>query len=183
MAVRGQVPITNNQALLAAYLKRLQVQGDLGELAISDIVVPVVLVAELEPQGQIPVALRPPFWDKTNIVRAAVLNPAINTVHLDTGQLPAGVYDVFFAANVREGSLKTWAISFAILDPTGLILNQVIDELVTVIDSGTNSGGMYQTRQLSLEIDANERFGWFLGGTGVGATGILNMSIGARLRT
>ena len=92
MAPRDPVtPQLDFPALVADIIKDLRLTGQVGLLNFSDEVSPIYIVGA-RPGGAI-FQQNPIIFDDTSMISGSVTNPVANTIILDTGRLPAGIYD------------------------------------------------------------------------------------------
>ena len=101
MAARdGARPQLVDPDVLASLVRLLSVVGPLGVLEVSDVVVPVVSLGNVV---QPTVDVVPPAFTSgqvhTNGVQVAA---PINTLHADTGALPAGTYDIILTVEPND---------------------------------------------------------------------------------
>jgi len=95
MGVRDPtIPQIEDQELEQNLIRLLRIIGPLGRLSVADMVVPVVSMGNVVNPT---VDILQPSFRSTDVFGGSVLAPGINTVLADTGQLPAGVYDIFVA--------------------------------------------------------------------------------------
>lgn len=89
--------------LTADIIRQLRLTGQLGLLDFSDQVAPVYIVAARE--GALEFEATSPAFASAAISSANVITPALNSVIVDTGPLPAGVYDIF-ASGSATGNMS-----------------------------------------------------------------------------
>ncbi len=89
--VRADVPQLNDPQLEADLLRVLSIRGPLGKINIVDAILPVVLMGTVRPFD---FQVLQPSFDVAAVFAGATTNPGISAVIVDTGQLPAGTYDV-----------------------------------------------------------------------------------------
>jgi len=77
--------------LVADIIEQLRLTGQIGLLNFSPEVVPVYLAAIRDGVG---FPLNPTVWESAEWFNGQSTNPAIGVVTVDTGQLPAGTYDL-----------------------------------------------------------------------------------------
>lgn len=91
MAIRDPTrPQLDFPALVAELITQLRLTGQVGLLDFSDQVVPVFLIGS---RG-IDFGSEAPTFRSASVFAGAATDPAAETVVADTGQLPAGTYDV-----------------------------------------------------------------------------------------
>lgn len=167
MATRnGAVPQVIDPDVVATMIRDLQIEGRVGVLNVSDVLVPTYLVA----QGQtLDFTVLEPFYAAGEVFTAGELAaPAAGTVCADTGALTAGVYDLI----VQMGCFL--AVDFRIQHrdaANAANINQWI--------AGINPAGQTQLR-FSLQIGAGERLRALNNAAVAAAT---QVNIMARLRT
>jgi len=79
--------------LTADLIRELRLTGTLGLLGFSDQVAPVYIVASRE--GALTVRVDAPVFESGEVFDGGLTNAPANTVFSDTGQLPAGNYDIW----------------------------------------------------------------------------------------
>lgn len=89
-------------ALVADVIRDLRLQGTVGLLDFDTAVQPIYIVGA-RPGGAI-FQQQPIIFDGPSIHAASAQNPAVNSVILDTGQLTAGVFDVFCSISFDGGA-------------------------------------------------------------------------------
>lgn len=87
--------------LVADLIRELRLTGQLGILEMSDQVIPTINVGNVRPTE---ITVNPPTFDSAEIFSGAVATPNINSVIVDTGQLPEGIYDVLMGLSVNQPS-------------------------------------------------------------------------------
>lgn len=92
------VPQLDFPQLTADIISELRLAGQVGLLDFSDVVQPVYIIASRG--GALGVTADLPAFDPSEIFAGDAFDPAINTVIVDTGQLPAGTYDIFGNINL-----------------------------------------------------------------------------------
>jgi len=94
MAVRNPaIPQLDFPQLTADIIRQLRLTGTLGLFNMSDVVNPVYIVAARE--GALNVVATTPVFGSGEIFTGFASVPAANAIVIDTGQLPAGDYDIF----------------------------------------------------------------------------------------
>lgn len=88
----GNRPQVDFPQLIADVIDQLNVRGPLGVLDLSDEVRPVFIIGSRT--GSLQVTSNPVDFTSANVFAGSAIAPAANTVVADTGQLPAGTYDV-----------------------------------------------------------------------------------------
>lgn len=102
MPVRDpRVPQLDNPELVAALLSELQIVGQIGLLDFVPAVNPVFIVGS---RG-LSINVEPVVYQSAEIFDGLTLAPAVNAIIADTGQLPAGDYDLF--ANIGYSGTAT----------------------------------------------------------------------------
>lgn len=84
--------------LVADLIRQLRLTGTVGLLELTDQVTPVYIVAQRE--GALNITTSTPLFTSANMFDGTLTNPIANTVIFDTGQLPAGDYDLFAQISV-----------------------------------------------------------------------------------
>ena len=104
-----RTPQSIDPDLQANLVRLLQIKGPLGILNVPDVIVPVVIMGEIAPRD---VITRQPRFDVADWFSAGItLSPAANSILADTGQLPAGVYDVIISIGSNTGAAaEQWAV-------------------------------------------------------------------------
>lgn len=106
----SNIPQVTDPNTVADLIRLLQIRGAIGVLNVADIVLPVVNLGDLSPSETI---ARLPAWRSTDVFSEGVqVTPAAGTVLADTGQLPAGVYDVAFMCSSNEDADTQGVIDF-----------------------------------------------------------------------
>ncbi len=91
MAMRDPTrPQLDFPALVAELITTLRLTGQVGLLNFSDEVVPTFLIGQRGVRFGVDV----PIFNSASVFSGAEVTPAANTVIADTGQLPAGTYDM-----------------------------------------------------------------------------------------
>jgi len=94
MAVRdASKPQLDFPQLTADLITALRLTGTLGLLDMGDLVVPTFLIGSRA--GALAFTVEAPVFGSAQIFDGSVNAPVVNTVIVDSGQLPAGQYDVF----------------------------------------------------------------------------------------
>ena len=96
-------PQLDNPELVAALLSELQIIGQIGLLDFVPAVNPVFIVGS---RG-LAINVEPPVYQSAEIFDGTVGNSPANTVIVDTGQLPAGDYDIW--ANLSAAGFNNLA--------------------------------------------------------------------------
>lgn len=79
--------------LVAELISQLRLTGTVGLLELSDQVTPVYIVAQRA--GALSFSADLPLFTSAGITSGSLSNAAANAIVADTGQLPAGNYDIF----------------------------------------------------------------------------------------
>lgn len=155
MARRGQgVPISQNGLLVQEYTRRLQILGDVGELAASDVVVPVVLLNDLD-GSSLPVSANPSaVFRAGNMVSGRTVSAGAGVVLGTTGDLAAGVYDVSWALAVQLATNVSWAIVVRLLDDVNALRERI--DFITPATGVAGSGAGHRVQgNIALNIPLN----------------------------
>ena len=102
-------PQSQSSELVAELISALQVRGRIGKLDISDVVSPVYLVDGSA--TQLPGLQGEPVFLPAEIFSGSAIAPGVSIAIVDTGQLPAGTYDLKLY----------WQIAIASGNPPGFL--------------------------------------------------------------
>lgn len=90
--------------LTADLIAALNLTGTLGLLGLSDIVVPVVNVANIRPTA---VTIAPVDYDSAEIFDGVLVGGGANALVLDSGARAAGIYDIFFGCSAISAAVTS----------------------------------------------------------------------------
>jgi hypothetical protein len=101
-------PVSDDPILLTDFLQLLSVKGKVGQLRVANIILPTVSLGDVATPH---INVRTPAFRSTDVFSNGIqAAPAIGTVLADTGQLPAGTYDVGFLCASNEDSNNSQSI-------------------------------------------------------------------------
>lgn len=90
--VDGSIPQVNDPELEVALQRLLSVVGPLGKLGVLDTVIPIVSLGDVVTPE---IDTRTPSYRSTDVFSQGVQSgAAANAIHVDTGPLPIGTYDL-----------------------------------------------------------------------------------------
>ncbi len=159
--------------LTADLIDQLNLVGTIGLLDFAPTVLPVFIIGDRD----LSVDAIAPTFTSSQIFSAFVGAPVANAVVLDTGELPAGTYDVFGQISFNGGAVGASHLELQLRNAANAATLAVLGDVTTTIAS--NSGGE-QFPIVGLEIAADERLRvQMLVTTGPPA---VSATIGARLR-
>ena len=154
--------------LTADLISVLRLTGTLGLLGLSDVVVPVVNVANIRPTD---VTIAPVDYDSAEIFNGDVIGPGANAVILDSGARAAGIYDVFMGCSMLSSAITSslrfeWrnaanAANLAVW-PTIISGAAVVANSLPIGPFGVNLGLNERIRLLSLTANAGRVAGWLM---------------------
>jgi len=155
--------------LVSDLIEQLQLTGTIGVLDFTPVVQPVFIIGDRD----LSIEAVEPVFKTSEIFRGNVSNPAPGATIVDTGQLPAGDYDLWvsmsFAATVRVAD----AAAFEHRDAADAV------NLWEWQQVGLGVGQQTDTWKLSIEVAENERFKIHMN---AGMTGRIAGLIAARRR-
>lgn len=102
-------PQVTDPDTVADLIRLLAIRGTIGFLDVADIVIPTVSLGSVVQQT---VRVDQPAFRSTDVFSAGQKSGAgVNTVHADTGQLPAGTYDlILLIAGLDTVSRTQWVV-------------------------------------------------------------------------
>ncbi len=99
----AQLPQVIDEQFVADLIRDLQVVGTLGVLNVSDGIVPVYLLGQ---RTAFQFEVQDPFYAAGEVfTEDEQTNPAANFILADTGQLPAGTYDLIYTVNQSSAAV------------------------------------------------------------------------------
>lgn len=102
------LPQVNDPELVANLIRLLQVRGPLGVMGVLDTVVPVVDMGQVVTPN---INVRAPFFATADAHSNGIFTAAaINTIHADTGDLPAGTYDLRFLVTGADAANRNQSL-------------------------------------------------------------------------
>ncbi len=160
--------------LVADLIDQLSLTGAVGVMEFSDVVTPVFLIGS---RGITFGSLLPDFAS-TEITFGSAVSPAINAVIADTGQLPAGTYDLFASVSVAGNSGIGGVIALQHRDAANAA---TLATILAIQMTGTNLQSAIDLPPIGYQIGLNERIRCFQVGPG-NVTGGVACTIGHAIR-
>jgi len=152
--------------LTADIIRQLRLTGQLGLLEFSDQVAPVYIVAQRE--GALSFTVAAPVFESAEVVDLTVTNVVANAILADTGQLPAGDYDIYGAASQAGLSGGDGALELQHRDAANAATLAVV--MVLTLQNATGKSQV-NLPLIGYQIGLNERLRWQnTGGTANGST-------------
>jgi len=147
--------------LVSDLINQLQLVGTVGLLNFLPEVRPTFIIGSrgltIEPQ--------PTVYAPAEVFTGEVTNPAGNVVIIDTGQLPAGDYDVIATISAAATAGVTSRNS---LEHRNAANAATLSEFFSFV---TPTGTMINTFSIALRLALNERLRWFNGNAFTGKVG------------
>jgi len=165
----------DNPELVAALIADLEIIGQVGLLGFIPEVSPVFIVGS---RG-LSINNEPPAFQSAEIFDGAVFAPAVNTVLADTGQLAAGIFDIF--ANISSAGVATAGTGASIaLEHRNAANNATLAVLLQIAVTTVGNNNWGNLPQTGYTIAQDERLRAIVLTQAISGAG--TASIGARLR-
>ena len=148
----ASLPQLDFPELVADIISNLRLTGQLGLLNYSDTVIPVDLVSTSRP---FEISVVGPSFPSAGALSGSNKLPVANTVVLDTGQLPAGTYDI--CAHIQITGRVAAGSAFYRLEHRNAANSATLAELITGTISAVDEVVDTTLPIMGCDIAANER--------------------------
>jgi len=146
-----QRPQLDFPALVAELITQLRLTGQVGLLDFSDVVTPVFLIGSrgINFAGDLPT------FGSASTASGSIFNPAADVVIVDTGPLPAGIYDV--SSNMSFAASTALASTAFVLEHRNAANTATLASLITLSITNVVLASTDTLQRVGYELGVNER--------------------------
>lgn len=145
------VPQIGDPELIRDYMARFRVLGRLGEMNVSDTVIPVVLFGSIRGLEQ---AVFPPSFEIGNIASSDTISAGIGALLATSGPLAAGTYDFSWAIAVQLATNVSWHVQVNLVDDL-VAVQDILDFCTPTTGIAGNGAGHRVEAQFAVTLPLN----------------------------